>query len=193
MSAKEGTGLSTDSVCASHPALGLHSAPRTVFRNHSINVRKGCISSLATLRQAQAPLKLTGFHCGPCWGKAAPVSPPCQLPLPCTYTQQHIGSASSSLPCLCQAPAAPALTTASTARHGMARYNMVRRSMVPGNGCCSLQSFPPHSLPSSPSALAASTSLPESKGKLFLQPYLAALATNIPRDTKFFLGCSPVI
>jgi len=42
-------------------------------------------------------------------------------------------------------------------------------------------------------AVAASTSLPESEEKLFLQPYLAALATNIPRDTKFFLGGSLII
>lgn len=79
----------------------------------------------------------------------------------------------------------PALTTGSTAQHDM--INLGEMYAVH----CS--AFRPTPFPLPLPAIAASTSLPESKGKLFLQPCLAGPTTNIPREAKLFLDWSPVI
>lgn len=79
----------------------------------------------------------------------------------------------------------PALMTASTAQHGMVSLGEMYAVH------CS--AFRPTPFPLPLPAIAASTSLPESKGKLFLQPCLAGPTTNIPREVKLFLDWSPVI
>lgn len=94
----------------------------------------------------------------------------------------------------------PALMTANTAQHSTAWHGMAR-NITAWYGTpwyWAMDAAPcgasrPTSFPLPLPAVAASTSLPESKGKLFLQLYLAGPATNIPRDTKFFLGCSLII
>lgn len=64
-----------------------------------------------TLMEARAALfffqwETTGVHSRPLWGMAALISPPSWLALLHTCTYQHVGSAHSSVPCLCKAPAA---------------------------------------------------------------------------------------
>lgn len=133
----------------------------------------GMASLSVTLGEAWTPLKTTRVLRGPCWGHPAFIFTP--------NNTQDLQEA------CCLAPAEllvlpSALMTASRAQHGM-----VHTRAAPHGA------FLPTPFPLPLPAFAASTSLPESKGKLFLQSYLAGPTTNIPREAMLFLGWSPTI
>lgn len=162
-----------------------------MFRNHSINSCKGCSSS--PLHHPEGSTSSTEADGSPLWSLLRKDSPRVSslLALPAL----HLHSTARRI-CM-QLPALPTPSSCCRlllwwllAQHSMAWYGTAWYWAMDAAPCRASHPAPfPLPLPE----VAASTSLPESKGKLFLQPYLAGLATNIPRDAKFFLGCSPII
>lgn len=202
--AKDRTRSNTDWICEPSSSRSAFGGRVTMFRNPSINAHKGCRSS--ALSHLEGSMSSTEANRSLLWPPQRKGSPQISSLLASPTSHLHprtyrtcMQLTALPLPSSCcqlllwRLLAQHGMARHSTAWHGIAWYSMVWHSMVSAMDAAPCRGSHPTPFPLPLPAAAASTSLPESKGELFLQPYLAGLPRNILRDMEFLLGCSLII